>query len=711
MTKKAAAPSGSGVGGGFGGAVEELTPAQAKAELKFLAAEIARHDRLYHTLDAPEISDAEYDRLRQRNEAIEKRFPDLVRADSPGKRVGAAAATGFAKVVHARPMLSLDNAFTDEDVREFEQRVRRFLNLKPEEPVELVAEPKIDGLSISLRYEKGRFVRGATRGDGITGEDVTANLKTITDYIPPLMKGRDIPDVVEVRGEVYLAHKDFARINAERENEGEERFANPRNAAAGSVRQLDPAITAKRPLRFFAYTLGEYSGKTAKTHWDFLGKLRQWGFPVNPLAEPCRTVDEALAVYRRIGDARAGLGYDIDGVVYKVNRIDWQERLGFVSRAPRWATAHKFPAEKARTRLNGILIQVGRTGTLTPVADLQPVTVGGVVVSRATLHNEDEIDRKDVRVGDTVVIQRAGDVIPQVVEVVRAERPKNARKFAFPEECPVCGSKAVRKEGEVARRCTGGLTCAAQAALRLRHFVSRDAFDIEGLGDKHIEAFYTDQLIRLPGDIFRLRRRVHEIERREGWGTKSVDRLISAIEARRIISLERFIYALGIPQVGQATARLLARHYGSLAVWRKAMQAAVKDPEGEEAQELGNIEQIGPAVAADILAFFAEAHNRETLDDLKDAGVTTEDFVARVVANSPISGKTVVFTGSLVQMTRDEAKSRAEAMGAKVASSVSKKTDLVVVGADAGSKAKKATELGVKMIDEDEWMKLSGLGP
>ena len=694
--------------GGFGADVSELTPAQAKAELKFLAAEIAKHDRLYHTLDAPEIPDAEYDALRQRNEAIEKRFPDLMRADSPSKRVGAAAATGFAKVVHARPMLSLDNAFTDDDVREFEQRVRRFLNLKPEEPVELAAEPKIDGLSISLRYEKGRFVRGATRGDGISGEDVTANLKTITDYIPPLMKGKDIPDVIEVRGEVYLAHKDFALINAEREKKGEERFANPRNAAAGSVRQLDASITAKRPLRFFAYTLGEYSGKGSKTHWEFLGRLRQWGFPVNPHAELCRTVDEALVFYRRIGDARAGLGYDIDGVVYKVNRIDWQERLGFVSRAPRWATAHKFPAEKARTRLNDILIQVGRTGTLTPVADLQPVTVGGVVVSRATLHNEDEIERKDVRVGDTVVIQRAGDVIPQVVEVVLAERPKNARKFVFPEKCPVCGSRAARKEGEVARRCTGGLTCPTQAALRLRHFVSRDAFDIEGLGDKHVEAFYTDRLVRVPGDIFRLRRRAHEIETREGWGARSVDRLIGAIEARRNIPLERFIYALGIPQVGQATARLLARHYGSLATWRKAMQAAAKDPEGEEAQELDNIEQIGPAVAADILAFFAEAHNRETLDDLKDAGVTAEDFVAPVVASSSIAGKTVVFTGSLLQMTREEAKARAEALGAKVASSVSKKTDLVIVGADAGSKAKKATELGVRMIDEDEWIRLSG---
>ncbi len=690
--------------------VTDATPAspsekEAKTEMKRLATEIARHDRLYHTLDAPEITDAEYDKLRKRNEALEKRFPHLIRPDSPSKRVGAAAAAGFTKVVHARPMLSLDNAFSDDEVREFDQRVRRFLNLPAEEPVELVAEPKIDGLSISLRYENGRFVRGATRGDGVTGEDVTANLKTIDD-IPALMKGRDIPDVIEVRGEVYLAHKDFAKLNAEREAEGEERFANPRNAAAGSVRQLDPTITARRPLRFFAYTLGEFTGKASKTHWDFLGRLRQWGFPVNPQAELCKTVDEALAVYRRIGDARASLGYDIDGVVYKVNRGDWQDRLGFVSRAPRWATAHKFPAERARTRLNSILIQVGRTSTLTPVADLEPVTVGGVVVSRATLHNEDEIQRKDVRVGDTVVIQRAGDVIPQVVGVVLAERPRGAKAFAFPDHCPVCGAKAVRKEGEVARRCTGGLTCATQATLRLRHFVSRDAFDIEGLGDKHIEAFYADRLIRVPGDIFRLRRRAQEIETREGWGAKSVDRLIAAIEARRAISLERFIYSLGIPQVGQATARLLARHFGSLKAWRKAMTAASREPDGEEAQELDNIEQIGPAVAADILTFFAEEHNIETLDDL-EREVTVEDFVAPRIADSAIAGKTVVFTGSLIRMTRDEAKSRAEAMGAKVASSVSKKTDLVIVGADAGSKAKKATELGVKTIDEDEWLKLS----
>jgi DNA ligase (NAD+) len=687
--------------------VDKLSEAQAKAELKRLATEIAHHDRLYHTLDAPEITDAAYDALRRRNDAIEKRFPALVRPDSPNQRVGAAAATGFAKVTHLKPMLSLDNAFAEEDVREFEQRIRRFLNLSADPVVQFVAEPKIDGLSISLTYEMGKFVRGATRGDGVTGEDVTANLKTLDD-IPQYLKGKDIPAAMEVRGEVYLAHKDFAKLNAEREAEGEEKFANPRNAAAGSVRQLDPIITAKRPLRFFAYTLGEFAGgKMARTHWDFLDMLRRWGFPVNPLAKLCKNVDEAIEVYRKIGDGRAGLGYDIDGVVYKVNRIDWQERLGFVSRAPRWAIAHKFPAERATTKIERIDIQVGRTGTLTPVAHLTPVTVGGVVVSRATLHNEDEIKRKDIRVGDTVVIQRAGDVIPQVVEVVLAQRPRSAKEFEFPDRCPVCGSKAVRPEGQVARRCTGGLTCEAQATLRLRHFVSRDALDIDGLGDKHIEAFYADRIIKTPGDIFRLRRHARDIETREGWGAKSVDRLIGAIEARRKVPLERFIYALGIPQVGQATARLLAKHYRALPRWRKAMEAAAKDPEGEAAQGLDNIGQVGPSVIADLLAFFAEKHNRETLDDLAGE-LAIEDFAAPAASGSPIAGKTVVFTGGLETMTRSEAKARAEALGANVAGSVSKNTDLVIVGSDAGSKAAKAQDLGIKTIDESEWRKLIG---
>ena len=685
--------------------IDELSEAQAKSELKRLATEIAHHDRLYYTHDAPEITDAEYDLLRRRNQAIEKRFPALVRPDSPSHRVGAAPASGFAKVKHAKPMLSLDNAFEDEDVREFGARIRRFLGLAADAPIEMVAEPKIDGLSITLRYEHGKFIRGATRGDGETGEDVTENLKTLHD-VPPLLKGRNVPEFMDVRGEVYLPRKDFEKLNAQREAEGESLFANPRNAAAGSLRQLDPKITAQRPLRFFAYQWGEMS-KPPKTHWEFLEHLRAWGFHVNPLATLCENIDDVLVFYRKIGEQRPKLGYEIDGVVYKVNRVDWQERLGFVSRAPRWAIAHKFPAEQVKTKLNRILISVGRTGVLTPVADLEPVNVGGVMVSRAGLHNEDELQRKDIREGDTVIVQRAGDVIPQVVGVADADRPRRGKPFEFPDHCPVCGSKAVRLEGEVARRCTGGLTCPTQARSRLRHFVSRDALDIDGLGDERIETFYQDKLIGTPGDIFRLRRHAREIEEREGWGAKSVDKLIQAIEARRTVPLDRFIYALGIPQVGQATARLLARHYKSLKAWRKAMEDAAKHPEGEAAQELDNIEQIGPSLAADLAAFFAERHNRETLDDL-ETELTVEDFAAPAVSNSAISGKTVVFTGTLEKMTRPEAKSRAESLGAHVAGSVSKKTDLVVVGADAGSKAAKARELGVKTIDEDEWIRLVG---
>jgi DNA ligase (NAD+) len=687
-------------------AVEDLTSTNAGLELARLAKEIAHHDLAYHQRDQPEISDAAYDGLKKRNAAIEARFPDLKRGDSPSERVGAAPAAGFAKVRHSRPMLSLDNAFEEADVREFAERVRRFLKLGADEAVDLVAEPKIDGLSIALRYEKGKFVQGATRGDGETGEDVTANLRTIKD-IPEKLAGRNHPDVVEVRGEVYMRRADFLKINEAREAAGEERYANPRNFAAGAVRQIDPAVTATRPLRFFGYTWGEVSTRLSETHWEFLERLKAWGFQVNPLSKLCRSVDDALAVYRKVGDGRAELPYDIDGVVYKVNRIDWQERLGFVGRAPRWAIAHKFPAERARTRLNAISIQVGRTGTLTPVAELEPVTVGGVVVSRATLHNEDEIARKDVRVGDTVVVQRAGDVIPQIVEVVDPDRAGRGRRFKFPERCPVCGSHAERKEGEVARRCTGGLTCAAQVTERLRHFVSRGGFDIEGLGWKHIESFHADGLLKTPVDVFRLHRRAKEIEEREGWGEKSVERLIAAIEERRTVDLDRFINALGIPQVGQATARLLARHYGSLANWRRAMEAAAKDPEGEAASELDNIDQIGPSVARDLAAFFAEKHNLDQLDELQRE-LRVPDFVERVDTSSPIAGKIVVFTGTLERMTRDEAKATAERKGAKVASSVSKKTDYVIVGADAGSKATKARELGVATLTEDEWLALIG---
>jgi DNA ligase (NAD+) len=688
--------------------VEDLTPKQAGRELAALAKEIAHHDLLYHQQDAPEIPDAEYDRLKRRNEAIEARFPDLKRADSPTQRVGFAPAERFRKVTHARPMLSLDNAFSEEEVREFEGRIRRFLGLAADMAVTLVAEPKIDGLSATLRYEGGRYVQGATRGDGTVGEDVTANLATIAD-IPKQMKGRHIPRVIDVRGEVYYRRADFEALNARRAAAGEPTFVNPRNAAAGAVRQLDPAITAARPLRFFAYSEGEavYDGAAPATQWEFLERLKGWGFPVNPFAELCDGIDAALAVYRKIGERRPKLDYEIDGVVYKVDRRDWQQRLGFVARAPRWALAHKFAAERAETVLEAITIQVGRTGALTPVANLKPVMVGGVTVSRATLHNEDEIARKDIREGDTVVIQRAGDVIPQVVEVVQDKRPRGSRPYAFPDRCPVCGSLAVREEGEAVRRCTGGLICEAQAVERLRHFVGRDAFDIEGLGSERVIAFRKDGLIKTPGDIFRLHRRREEIEKREGWGKQSVGNLLAAIERRREIPLDRFINALGIHQVGEATARLLAKNYHALAAWRAAMEDAAKDPDGPAFADLDNIGGIGRSMAEDIAAFFAEPHNREVLDDLAHE-VTVTDFAAPAATGSPLAGKTIVFTGTLDSMSRPEAKARAEALGAKVAGSVSSKTDYVVVGADAGSKAKKAAELGVTVLSEGEWRKLSG---
>jgi DNA ligase (NAD+) len=690
--------------------VSELSSADAGAELEALAAEIAAHDRAYYQNDAPMVSDADYDALRRRNEAIEARFPDLVREDSPSRRVGAPAASGFAKVVHARPMLSLANAFTDQDLVDFVEGVRRFLKElrdDPRIPLEMMAEPKIDGLSVSLRYEHGRFVQGATRGDGAAGEDVTANLRTLADVPEDIDHA---PETLEIRGEVYMTKPDFADLNARQQAAGGKVFANPRNAAAGSLRQLDPGVTSRRPLRFFAYAWGELSEPLAQTHQRFLEWLEAAGFPVNPLARLCRDLDGMLAFYRELAVSRATLPYDIDGVVFKVDRLDWQDRLGFVSRAPRWAIAQKFEAEKAETVLRRIRIQVGRTGTLTPVAELEPVTVGGVVVSRATLHNEDEIRRKKVRVGDTVVVQRAGDVIPQVVSVVLEKRPPGTREYEFPDRCPECDSLAMREEGEVARRCTGGLICPAQAIERLKHFVSRNAFDIEGLGTKHIKAFWKDGLIAGPGDIFRLRGSAEEIRTREGWGGKSVDNLLAAIESRRTIGLDRFIYALGIRQVGQATARLLAKQYGSLSAWRKAMTAAA-DPDSDAYRDLVDIDGIGPSVAADLTAFFAERHNREVLDDLQ-AELDVEDFIAPQAGESPIAGKTVVFTGTLEEMTRGEAKARAESLGAKVAGSVSKKTDYVVVGADAGSKARKASELGVTALTEREWMDLiSGVFP
>ena len=686
--------------------VEVLNEEQAAEELAALASELAEHDRAYYQDDAPTLIDADYDALRRRNADIEARFPGLVREDSPSKRVGAAPASGFAKVVHAKPMLSLGNAFNEADLRDFVDGVRRFLKQlrdDPSIPLEMMAEPKIDGLSVSLRYERGRFVQGATRGDGTTGEDVTANLRTLND-VPERIDGRSgsVPKTLEVRGEVYMTKQDFAALNQRQQANGAKVFANPRNAAAGSLRQLDSTITADRPLRFFAYSWGQMSEPLADTHQGFLDALTRLGFHVNPLAKLCRTVEDMLAFYADLNEARAGLDYDIDGIVFKVNRIDWQERLGFVSRAPRWAIAQKFEAEKAQTRLNAIRIQVGRTGTLTPVSELEPVTVGGVVVSRATLHNEDEIERKQVREGDTVIVQRAGDVIPQVVSVVPDKRPADSKPFVFPDHCPECNSLAVREPGEVARRCTGGLICPAQAVERLKHFVSRNAFDIEGLGAKHIDAFWRDKLIQGPADIFRLDQKIDHIRAREGWGGKSADNLVAAIETRRTIPLERFIYALGIRQVGQATARMLAKQYGSLAAWRAAMEAA-GDPETDEYRDLVNIDGIGPLVAADITAFFSEQHNKDVLQDLGEL-LTVEDFVSVDTGGSVFAGKTLVFTGTLETLTRSEAKARAETLGAKVAGSVSKKTDYVIVGADAGSKARKAAELGVETLTEAEWL-------
>jgi len=688
--------------------VDALDEAAAAAELERLAAAIAHHDRLYYQEAEPAIDDAAYDRLRQRNAAIEARFPHLKRPDSPSNRVGAPPVEAFGKVRHAVPMLSLDNAFDAADVREFTARIRRFLNLAEDEPLAFTAEPKIDGLSATLRYEHGVLVLGATRGDGTEGENVTANLKTIRD-IPQRLDAAP-PAVLEVRGEVYMAHADFERLNAERAAAGEPLFANPRNAAAGSLRQLDASITARRPLRFFAYSWGEVSERVAERYSEFLKRLRDFGLRVNPETRVCADVDELVAYHGELAHRRAALGYDVDGAVYKLDRIDFQERLGFVGRAPRWAIAHKFPAERAETVVEAIDVQVGRTGALTPVAHLTPVTVGGVVVSRATLHNEDYIAEKDIRVGDTVVVQRAGDVIPQVVEVVTERRPADAAPYRYPETCPACGSAAVRPEGEAIRRCTGGLVCPAQLVERLKHFVARDAFDIEGLGRLQIPQLFEAGLIHGPADLFRLtadpERRAKLLEL-PGWGEKKVENLEASIEARRRIPLDRFIYALGIRFIGEINARLLARHYGTLEAWREAM-AKVAAGDAEAIAELSNIDGVGPKLVEALQEFFAEPHNVAAMEALLEE-VTPEATAAPAAsAASRLSGKTIVFTGSLERMSRAEAKARAEQLGAKVAGSVSKKTDLVVVGADAGSKAKKATELGVETVDEAGWLELAG---
>ncbi|MBV9249145.1 MAG: NAD-dependent DNA ligase LigA [Acetobacteraceae bacterium] len=685
--------------------IEDLTEQEAAAELAALAREIAHHDRAYHQLDSPEITDAEYDALRRHNAAIEARFPHLIRADSPTQRIGGAPETGFAKLRHRMPMLSLDNAFDSAEFAEFCARARRFVGLPADAPLALVGEPKIDGLSINLTYEHGRFVRGATRGDGTEGEDVTANLRTM-DAIPAKLRGHT-PALIEIRGEVFMTKPDFLSLNEAQAKAGQKIFANPRNAAAGSLRQLDAKITAGRKLSLFAYAQGESSEAAAATHWEYLQRLKSWGFRVNPLSERLPDEHAAEAFQAKISAERARLEYDIDGVVYKLDNWGLQRRLGFVGRAPRWAIAWKFPAEQATTVLRDIRVQVGRTGALTPVSELQPVNVGGVLVQRATLHNEDEIARKDIRVGDTVLLQRAGDVIPQILSVVIDQRPKNAKPFVFPETCPACGSHAVRPPGEAVRRCTGGLICPAQRVERLIHFVSRAAFDIDGLGEKTIQEFYEEGWLHSPADLFRLPAREAEIAEREGWGKVSARNLARAIEARRRIPLERLIYALGIRRIGDANAKLLARHYGNFRNWRSQMLAATRI--GSEArEELGSIVGIGPAIADELAGFFGEPRNVATLDELAKE-LTIEDAARGAAAESEIGGKTLVFTGTLETMTRPEAKARAEALGAKVTDSVSKKTDLVIVGADAGSKARKAVELGVRTITEQEWKELAGL--
>ena len=685
-------------------APQRLTDAEAKKELARLAKEIADHDRRYYQDDAPTVTDAEYDALRRRNNEIEAAFPELIRADSPSQRVGAKPAERFEKVRHSRPMLSLDNAFTDEDVRDFFARAKRFLGLPEDEPLVLIAEPKIDGLSASLRYEDGELVLGATRGDGTEGENVTANLKTIKD-VPKTFGGKKPPKVFEVRGEVYMSHADFAALNERQAKAGEKIFANPRNSAAGSLRQLDPSLTARRPLRFFAYHWAEVSELPGKTHWDVLQALKAWGFPLNPLTRRFETIDECLKYYEEIQHKRAKLGYDIDGVVYKIDRLDLQNRLGFVSRSPRWAVAHKFPAEQAESVVERIEVYVGRTGALTPVAHVKPVTVGGVVVQNVSMHNEDEVARKDVRVGDTVVVQRAGDVIPQLVRVVLERRPKGTKPYKMPEICPVCGSHAVREvnpktgEPEAVRHCVNTLSCPAQAVERLYHFASRYAFDIEGLGGKTVQEFFQDGLLKEPADIFLLEKRYgRAIVEREGWGETSAAKLFAAINARRTIPLDRFILALSIPHVGESTAKLLARNFHSLDAFMKAMRSK------EAAEELDSIEGIGDVMAQAITDFFAEEHTIEALKRLL-VHINVTDVAAHT-SNSPVAGKTVVFTGSLEKMTRSEAKARAESLGAKVAGSVSKKTDLVIAGPGAGSKLSDAEKLNVKIISEAEWLEL-----
>ncbi|GAW33557.1 DNA ligase [Roseovarius sp. A-2] len=698
--------------------VEELTEAQARAELARLAQVLGTANTAYHTDDAPEISDAEYDALKARNAGIEARFPDLKRADSPSDQVGATPAEGFAKVRHSIRMLSLGNAFEDADITEFDTRIRRYLGLGEDAPLAYTSEPKIDGLSLSLRYEGGELVQAATRGDGEVGENVTANARTIAD-IPERLE--DAPAVLEVRGEVYMSHEDFDALNARQAARGAKTFANPRNGAAGSLRQLDSTITAARPLRFFAYGWGEVSAPLSDTQMGAVERLASLGFSTNPLTRLCDGPAALLAHYAEIEQARATLGYDIDGVVYKVDDLALQARLGFRSTTPRWAIAHKFPAELAWTRLEAIDIQVGRTGALSPVARLTPVTVGGVVVSNATLHNEDYIagrdskggvirDGKDIRVGDWVQVYRAGDVIPKVADVDLSKRPEGAEVYVFPTTCPECGSEAVREEGDAVRRCMGGLVCPAQAVEKLKHFVSRAAFDIEGLGAKQVEQFYRDGWIAEPGDIFTLQERfgsgLQQLKNREGWGEKSANNLFDAIEEKRKIPFGRLLFALGIRHVGEQASNLIARNYGRWEEFTAAMDGAAGF-EGPDWERLLGIDGVGEVLARSLVGAFAEDNERTSIDRLVKH-LTVEAAAAPDTSGSPVAGKTVVFTGTLEKMTRAEAKARAEALGAKVSGSVSARTDLLVAGPGAGSKAKKATELGIETVDEDEWLALIG---
>jgi DNA ligase (NAD+) len=701
--------------------VDQLTEEQASSELYELAEMISHHDRLYYGKDQPEITDAEYDALRRRNGAIEALFPHLILPDGPSHRVGTEPATGFRKVRHAIPMTSLENALTPEHMVKFLDGIRNFIRELHDRniSIELVGEPKIDGLSCSLRYEKGLLVQGLTRGNGFEGEDVTANVKTIKE-IPCRLTGKGWPDVVEVRGEVYMSDADFLRLNEQQELMDGKRFANPRNAAAGSLRQLDPDVTAHRPLRFFAYAWGEVSAPIGQTQWEARYKLKEWGFKLNEPSALVEGIDSDTTTlsryYENIHAQRSSLGFSVDGVVMKINRLDWQDRLGFDSRSPRWAIAWKFPPEQAMTLIRNIEVQIGRLGRATPVANLAPINVGGVLVSRATLHNRDEIERKDIREDDTVIIQRAGDVIPQVVAVVKDRRPAHSRPYAFPTLCPVCGSTLAREEDAAETYCTGGLVCQAQAKERLLHFVSRNAFDIEGLGEKNIRLLYDRGLLRTPVDIFTLEDR----DRQSGeplstwkyWGDTSANNLFGAINRARAISLDRFIFALGIRQVGEATARLLARHYLTLKNWCESMEAAV-DPDSDASKELLSINGIGESMAEDIVSFFREPQNQEVLNGLSghrsegESLVTVMDYEPMKIAG-PVSGKTVVFTGKMETMSRSEAKAQAERSGANVASSVSRKTDYVVMGPGAGSKEKEARKLGLTILSERAWLDLIG---